>query len=139
MLGPVCRHPGGRGHGPPEVRRPVGPGGWVALGPCAAPEIPAQGGMGARPPAKPPPPPAVPCLGSRGGGGGGGRAGGRRSAEQVLVVLVCAEFQAQVEVVLLLSGLVERLRLVSRGRVLHGEEGSQGLEEAGPRYTRWER
>ena len=81
FLGPVRRHPGGRGHGPPEVRRPVGPGGWVALGPCAAPEIPALGGRGARPRAKPAAPPRCPVWAPKGAAGGlgqgGGRAGGR--------------------------------------------------------------
>ena len=60
-------------------------------------------------------------------------------AEEVLVVLVSVEFHAQVEVARPLLGLVERLRLFLQGRFLHGEEGSQGREEAGRRGTRWER
>ena len=43
---PPLREPG---HGPPEWRRPAGPGRQVALGLCTAPEIPASGGRGARP------------------------------------------------------------------------------------------
>ena len=71
-----CR-PGGRGHGPPEWRCPAGPGGRVAPELCAAPEIPAQGGRGARPRAEPTPPPPGARSGPLGGGGGvGGR--GRR-------------------------------------------------------------
>ena len=124
--GVLCRQ-GGQGHGPPEWRHPVGPGGWVAPGLCAAPEIPAQGGRGARPRAKPAGSPAVPCRGSRGGGGAGwrGRRGGRL-AEEVLVVFVGVEFQAQIEVARPRLGTVALPRLVPRGCLLHGEEGPQG-------------
>ena len=67
--GGVRHRSGGRGHGPPELRRPAGPSGRVAPGLCTAPEIPAQGGRGARPRAEltPPPPP-----GARSGALGGG-------------------------------------------------------------------
>ena len=54
-----CR-PGGQGHGSPELRQPAGPGGRVALGLCAAPEVPAQSGRGARLRAEPTGPPSVP-------------------------------------------------------------------------------
>ena len=103
-----CR-PGGRGHGPPEWRCLAGPAGRVAPGLCAAPEIRAQGGRGARPRAEPPPPPwcQVGALG-RGGGRGlegeGRRGGAERLAEEVLVVLVGVEPQAQIEVHLPKSG-----------------------------------
>ena len=75
-LGQVRRHPGGRGHGPPEVRHPAGPDGWVAPGLCAAPKIPALGGRGARPRAKPAAPPWCPVQAPGGGRGGLGLEGG---------------------------------------------------------------
>ena len=96
-VGAHCRGGGGgggrgRGHGPLKWRGPAGPGGWVAPGLCAAPEIPALGGRGARPRAEPTPPPPPRCrVGAWGGGGRGGwreGGGGGRLAEEVLVVLV---------------------------------------------------
>ena len=57
--------------------------------------------------------------------------GGWRLAEEVLVVLVGVEFQAQVEVAHPWLGLVVRLRLVLRGRLLLGEEGSKAARRPG--------
>ena len=65
------------------------------------------------------------------GGGGGGKGGGGRLAEEVLVFLVNFELQAQVGVASLGLGTRALLRQVLLGRRLHGEEGKQGLEEAG--------
>ena len=91
VRGEVRRRLGGRGHGSPELRRPFGPGGRVALGLCTAPEIPALSGRGAQPRAKP----AGPSAGGGGAGAGGrGRRGVGQLAEEVLVVLVGVEFQA---------------------------------------------
>ena len=111
----------------------------------AAPEIPALGGRGARPRAEPPPPPP-PMVPSRGPGGGGGRrgaggrgGGGARLAEEVLVVLVGVKLQAQVEIVSLGLGTFAFPGQVPRGRLLRGEEGPQGREEAGWRRARRER
>ena len=70
---------------------------------------------------------------ARGGGGGGSREReeGARLAEEILVVLVGVELQAQIEVARPRLGTVALPRLVPRGRLLHGEEGPQGREEAG--------
>ena len=72
----VRRRSGGRGHGPPQLRPPAGPGGRVAPGLCPAPEIPAHGERGAPPQAKPAGPPAVPGWAPPGGGGLEGEGGG---------------------------------------------------------------
>ena len=132
---------GGRGHGPPEWCCPAGPGGWVTPGLCAAPEIPALGGRGARPRAEPthPPPPPWCQVGAPRGGGGWREGEGRGLAEEVLVVLVGVKLQAQFEVVSLGLGTFALPRQAPQGRLLHGEEGSQGREEAGWRCTRRER
>ena len=135
-----CR-PGGRGHGPPVWCRLAGPGGRVAPGLCAAPEIKALGGRGARPRAEPPPPPPPGAMTGPLGGGGGWREreGGGRLAEEVLDVLVGVELQAQIEIACLGLGTVTLPRQVPRGRLLHGEEGPQGREEAGWCRARRER
>ena len=96
-----CR-PGGHGNGLPQWRCATGPGGGAAPGLCTAPEIPAQGGRGARPRDEPTPPPPWCQDGTLRWGGGGGGAGGRgrgwggggRLAHEVLVVLVGVEVQA---------------------------------------------
>ena len=134
------RRSGGRGHGPPELRRHAGSGGPVALGLCTAREIPAQGGRGARPRSKPtPPPPAVPGWPRPEGVGWREREERGQLAEEVLVVLVGVEFQARVEVARPRIGTVVRPQLVPRGPLLHREGGPQGREEAGWRRARRER
>ena len=72
LRGEVRRHSEGRGHGPPELRRPAGPSGRVAPGLCTAPEIPARGGRGARPRVKRAGPTRCAGRGLEGEGGGGG-------------------------------------------------------------------
>ena len=86
--------PGRRGHGLPEWRYPAGPGGWVAPGLCAAPEIPALGGGVPGCGLSQRAPPSMP-VGTWGGGGGGRReGGGGRLGEEVLGVLVDVELLA---------------------------------------------
>ena len=136
--------PGGRGHGPAEWHSPACPSGRVAPGLCAAPEIPAQGGRGARPRAAPTCTPLGARSGPPGGGGGGAggrgrRGGGGRLAEEVPIVLVGVELHTQIEVTCSGLGTVALRWLIPRGRLLHGEEGPQGREEAGWRRACRER
>ena len=85
-----------------------------------------------------PPPPSLCQVGALGGGFGEEReeGGGGRLAREVVVVLVGVEHQAHIEVTCLGLGAVALPRLVPRGRLLHGEEGPQGCEEARRRDRR---
>ena len=105
----------------------MSPGGWVAPGLRIAPGIPAWGGGGGRPQAEPtklPPTPPRPAMPGRDRGGGGGareEGGGGRLAEEVLIVLVDVELQAQVGATGLGLWTLDLPRQVPRGPRLHEE------------------